>query len=67
MVIASFEDGKSSSLASFEGGFFSPFANGEIILGFKQSSPVLFMAVKSCGDANDVEMFFRVKTLLDLF
>jgi hypothetical protein len=47
-VCASLEDPKSSSLTMPEGELFCPFPDGEIVLGLEQTSPVLFMAVKSC-------------------
>jgi len=67
MVIASFEDAKSPSLTMFKGGFFGPFPDGGIVLGFKKTSPVLFVAVKSCGDGDDVVGFFCLEALFHLF
>ena len=67
MVIAPFKDPKSSSPAAFTRGFFSPFADGKIVFGFKKSSPVLFVAVKSCGDGDDIVGSFGLKRSLNFF
>src|SRR3989304_9119366 len=67
MVIPSLKNGKSPSLAVFEGGLFGPFSDGEIVLGFEKTSPVLFVAVKSCRDGNNIIGSLCLKTLLKLF
>jgi hypothetical protein len=67
VVITSFENTKSSSLAVFEGGLFGPFSDSEIVFGLKKTSPVLFMAVESCGDGDDVVGFFCLERSFNLF
>ena len=66
MIIPSFEDAESSSSAMFEREFFGPSSDGAIVFGFEQTPPVLFMAVKSRGDGDDVAGFLRLKTSFDL-
>ncbi len=47
MVVSSFKNAKSPSLAVLKRRFFHPFPDIEIVLGLEQASPVLFMPVKS--------------------
>jgi hypothetical protein len=54
MVIPSFENAESPSPAALERGLFGQFPNAKVVLGLKKTSPVLFVAVESCGDGDDV-------------
>jgi hypothetical protein len=53
VVIASFKDAKSSSATVLKSELLDPSPDSEIILGFEQTSPVLFMAVKPRRDSDD--------------
>ena len=66
MVIASFEDAKSSSLTALERDLFSPFSDREIVFGLKKSSPIFFVAVKPCGDGDDFVGSICLKALLKI-
>ena len=67
MVVPSLQNAKPSSLASLKGIGFYPCSNGEVVLGFEQASPVLFMAIKSGGNGNDLIGSLRLEASFHLF
>ena len=66
MVIPSFENAESPSLAALERGFFSPFSDSKVVFGFKKTSPILFVAVKSCRNGNKIVRPLGLETSLYL-
>ena len=67
MIITTFKDSKSSSLANFLSGLFYRLANNPVIIGSEKATPILNVSIKAGGNRQNIIFSFYFKFLLNCF